>query len=94
MGICISLTAKPIKPMIKKPTATALEISRNSEQTSASSFSYSPDTDANREDRTAFIWFCASIQEERAIFNKVAGNIEDLFDLVRHGGVLMFTSNL
>jgi len=31
MGICISLTAKPIKPIIKKPTATALEISRNSQ---------------------------------------------------------------
>ena len=29
-------------------------------------------------------WFCASVEEEGAVFDKVAGNVEKLFDLVRH----------
>jgi hypothetical protein len=43
---------------------------------------------------TSFIRLCASIQEEHAIFDKVAWDIEDLFDLVGHVDVVFLAKKL
>jgi hypothetical protein len=74
------LTANPINPITKNPTATALEISRNSRLTS----SHSENGIEEVQVGTSFTWFRASIQEECAISDKVARNIKKFFNLVRH----------
>jgi hypothetical protein len=33
---------------------------------------------------TSFTWFCASVEEECAVPEEVAGNVEDFLDLVGH----------
>ena len=33
---------------------------------------------------TSFTWFCASVDEECAVPEEVAGNVEDFLDLVGH----------
>jgi hypothetical protein len=77
MGMCISLTAKPMKPMMKKPTATALETWRNSSKSAPRFESF-----GHKGKSTLFIRLGASIHERHAIFDKVAWDVEELFDLV------------
>lgn len=92
MGICISLTAKPIKPIIRKPTATALESSKNS---SIVRVAFSPSGCRPKVGKyTFFIWLCASVQEEHAIFDKVAWHVKEFFNWVRHVDVVFVAEEI
>src|SRR5277367_1791490 len=79
IGILINLTANPMNPMTKNPIPTAREMSMNSILISRSSRRARGDWEG------AFsVWFCAPVEEECAVFNKVARDIQHFFHLVRH----------
>jgi hypothetical protein len=67
-----------MKPMMKKPIATALETWRNSAKLARGV------RIAGERGRksTLFIRLGASVHERHAIFDKVPRDVEDLFDLV------------
>jgi len=83
------LTANPINPITRNPTPTALEISINSAIVSLSKSAHKRAAGGH-----AFsAWLRTSVQEECAIFDKVAGDVEQLFQLVGHFDGMMMLDN-